>query len=47
MAQEHHPVHRKKFNPNNAIEGIGVVIVAILGLTMLVGLLMGSGKVPW
>ncbi len=47
MAQEHHPVRRKKFNPNSAIEGIGVIIVAALGLTMLIGLLTASGKVSW
>jgi hypothetical protein len=49
MAQEHHPVHhRKKFNPTNFTEGLGVVIVALLGLAMLIGLLTASGKVaPW
>jgi len=47
MAEQHHPVHRKKFNPAQAIEGLGVVIVAFLGLAMLIGLLTASGKVTW
>ena len=47
MAQEHHPVHRKKFNPTQATEGLGVVVVALLGLAMLIGLLTASGKVSW
>ena len=47
MAQEHHPVHRKKFSPTQATESLGVVLVALLGLAMLVGLLTASGKVSW
>ncbi|HEX4097771.1 MAG TPA: hypothetical protein VHX64_13665 [Caulobacteraceae bacterium] len=47
MAEEHHHVHHKKFNPVQATEGLGVVIVALLGLAMLVGLLGASGKVAW
>ncbi len=47
MAQEHHPVHRKKFSATQATEGLGVVLVALLGLAMLVGLLTASGKVAW
>ncbi len=49
MAEQHHPVrhHHKKFNPANAIEGLGVVIVGALGLLMLIGLLTASGKPGW
>jgi thiosulfate reductase cytochrome b subunit len=47
MAEQHHPVHRKKFNPTQATEGLGVVLVVLLGLAMLVGLLTASGKVGW
>ncbi|HEY5412002.1 MAG TPA: hypothetical protein VIJ94_14865 [Caulobacteraceae bacterium] len=47
MAQDHHPVHRKKFNAAQATEGLGVVLVALLGLAMLIGLLTASGKVSW
>ena len=47
MTQEHHPVHRKKFSGAQATEGLGVVLVALLGLAMLVGLLTASGKVSW
>ena len=47
MAEDHHPVHRKKLNPTQATENLGVVLVALLGLAMLVGLLTASGKVGW
>ncbi len=47
MAQDHHPVHRKKSNATQATEGLGVALVALLGLAMLVGLLTASGKVSW
>ena len=49
MTEQHHPVrhHHKKFNPANAIEGLGVVIVGALGLLMLIGLLTASGKPGW
>jgi len=48
MAEHHHPVHHhKKFNATQATESLGVVIVALLGLAMLVGLLTASGKVAW
>ena len=42
---EHHPVHHKKVTPKQITEGLGVVIVAIMGLALLVGLLAASGKV--
>ncbi len=44
---EHHPVHHKKFSPTQITESLGVVVVALLGLAMLVGLLTASGKVAW
>lgn len=47
MAEEHRQVHRKKFNPTQATEGLGVIIVVLLGLAMLVGLLTASGRVNW
>lgn len=45
MAEDHHPVHHRKLNPARTAESLGVVIVALLGLAMLVGLLIASGKV--
>jgi thiosulfate reductase cytochrome b subunit len=45
MAENHHPVPHKKFNPAQAGEGLGVIVIALLGLAMLVGLLIASGKV--
>lgn len=46
MAEEHHPAHHhKKFNPTQATEGLGVIIVVLLGLAMLVGLLTASGHI--
>ena len=47
MAQDHHSVHHKKFNPTQATESLGVVLVGLLGLAMLIGLLTASGKVSW
>ena len=45
MAEEHHHVHHKKFNPTQATEGLGVIVVVLLGLAMLVGLLTASGHI--
>jgi hypothetical protein len=47
MAEQHHHLHRKKFNPTQATEGLGVILVVLIGLAMLVGLLTASGKVGW
>ncbi len=51
MAEQHHlephHLHRKKFNPTQATESLGVVLVALIGLAMLIGLLTASGRVSW
>ena len=44
MADQHHPVHHKKFSATQATEALGVIVIAIMGLAMLVGLLTASGK---
>ena len=46
-AEHHHTAHRKKFNPTQATEGLGIILVVLLGLAMLVGLLTASGRVTW
>ena len=38
----HHP-RSHKFNPTQAVENIGVVIVILIGVAMLIGLMTAQG----
>ncbi len=40
---EHHPHHHRKFNPTQAIENVGVVVIILLGVAMLIGLVTTQG----